>query len=146
MSLSGLYQARRDEIVDDVLGLSMIEKRFVELCWRNSLAAKRVAHLIRDYCEADTATDRATLRRLLLEDAVPRLRYAIEASSITVPDGYVLLDEQVVKALRSVVEIAAVVAANDGMDRNRAIFTMVQRLEVVANLDQRIGWPVDATA
>jgi len=135
MALSDRYQERRDQLLE-VLELTLIEKRFVELCWRNNLAAKQVAHLVAQYVEAETSSERSSLLRLLIEDAVPRLKLAIEAAALNIPPGYVLLHDQQVRALRSVAEQAAVVVHAEGLERNRAVFTLGQRLEIVANLDQ----------
>jgi hypothetical protein len=135
MSLSERYQERRDQLLE-FLELTMLDKRFVELCWRNNLAAKQVAHLVSQYCEAETSSERSSLLRLLIEDAIPRLRLAVEAAALSVPAGYMLLHEQQVKALRSLAEQVAVVVNTPAQERAKAIFILGQRLEVVDNLYQ----------
>lgn len=137
MSLSERYQERRDQLVE-YLELTTIEKKFVELYWRKNPAATRVALLISQYLEAERSSDRESLIRLLIEEAVPLLRLAVEAAALRVPDGYVIMSDQQVDALRAVVEQAALVAYSAGQTQWKALFTLRQRLEVTDNLDQSI--------
>ena len=137
MSLSERYQDRRDQLLD-CLELSNVEKRFIELCYRSNTAARRVALLIGQYVEAELRSEREGLLRLLIEDAVPTLRDAIAVASMSIPDGYVVLSNQQLDALRSVAATAVDVAGAGGIERAHAIERLKQKLEVVANLDMSI--------
>ncbi len=137
MTLSERYQERRDQLLE-FLELTMLEKRFVEFNYRKNLAAKQVAHLVAQYVEAETASERSSLLRLLMEDAVPRLRLAVEAAALSVPEGYTLVHERQIRAFRALAEQVAVVVNTSGQERAKALFTLGQRLEVVENLDQSV--------
>ncbi|WP_321367987.1 hypothetical protein [uncultured Desulfuromusa sp.] len=94
--------------------------------------------MVGQYVESEARSDRESLLRLLIEDAVPTLRDAIAVASMSIPDGYVVVSNQQLEALRSVAATAVDVARTGGLERAHAIDKLKQRLEVVANLDMSI--------
>lgn len=136
--LSDRYQERRDRLIQ-ILDLTNLECRFVEQQYRANTAARRVALLVGQYVETDSRSEREGLLRLLVETAVPLLRAAIEAAALNVPDGYTVLSDQHLRALRSVAIQGLVVSSTTGDVRDYAIGKMKQRLEVVTNLDGVVG-------
>ena len=139
MSVSERLQERRDQLLE-YLELTHLEKRFIELCHRNNTAARRVALLIAQYCDADRRMERESLLRLLIEEAVPTLRRAIEVASMSVPDGYTVVPSQQLQALRAVAGQALALAETEGgMERAHALERLKHRLVVAVNLDKELA-------
>lgn len=130
MSLSERYQERRDQLLEH-LGLTDRERLFIANNYQVVDAAGRMARLLRDYVEQDSAAVRRELMRLLVGDAVPDLRAAMAAMDLVVPEGYVLLSCRHLGLLQEVVGVALDVCAVTGKSRDSAVSRLREACSIV---------------
>ena len=134
MSLSELYQERRDQLVEQ-LELSDIEQRFVAENYRLDVSALRVARLIADYVESDSSAMRRELLGLLILEAIPAMRASMADRVVVVPDGYVLLSKLRLRSLDDVLDMALAVCRSTGKNRDSTVSRLKQVCEAARNLD-----------
>jgi hypothetical protein len=104
------FQQRLDQLVGD-LDLTIEEREWIHAGWRTDRVACRVVNLLDEVVKERPFDKRQVLLRHLFE-AVQAVRAAMAAERFVPPEGYVVVREDVLEALR---ELAVVQARFEGV-------------------------------
>lgn len=99
------HQARLDQLIED-LGLSIEERAWIHGHWKTDRVARRVVNLLDEVIRERPFDKRQVLLRYLF-DAVKAVRAAMAAETFVTPDGYTMVRENALEALRELAFVQA---------------------------------------
>lgn len=135
------FQERLDEAIE-ALEITLEEREWIHEQNRKHPKATRLVNLMAEYLSARGLSARQGLLKLLFE-AVKDVRAHLQAETMVLPAGHVLVAERRLKVLQEFAAMGCVAVRVTGQDRAKVVNRMKGAAEAVLSLDPEVASEAD---
>ncbi len=132
------------ELLFSDLGLQENELHYIRKNGRHCRQARRFILLINEYLDRQDYSERLGIFQLIIEDVLPELKAAIQASELELPTGFALVSNQHLDALQAVAVKAISISPLSGNARYHGTAELQDLCDYVLNLDPKVENAVDS--